>query len=372
MKILEPIKCKNLELKNRLAWTPAVTCLADEDGFVTDALIDRHAKRAKSGVGFIMVEACGVNRDKSPMLLRLCGDDYIEGHKKLTDACHAYGAKLSIQLIHYMKQSPRNNWKRDIADLSKDEIDQIVREYVNSAVCAKKAGYDAIELHVAHGYTLSSFVSLLNKRNDEYGKTTAGRCKIVTDIIARCREELGDDYCIGARISGEEFVMGGNTLKQTTVIAKIFCEAGLNFLSVSGGGKTEDGFWYTGYSGERCMAPASYPLGLHLYLGEGIREVCKDYGVPVIIAGKIPDLKYGEEEVLARGKADIVGVCRPMLADPEWFNKQLEGREGEIVKCSYCNTCMDRDRAFEPVNCIVWEKFCAKKGVDPYVPLYRG
>ncbi len=372
MKILEPVKFKNLELKNRVAWTPAVTCLADMEGFMTDELIDRHVKRAKAGVGFIQLEACGVNKLKSPSLLRLCGDEYVEGHKKLTDACHAYGAKLSIQLIHYVKQSPRNNYKRPIEEFPPEEIQQTIDEFVESAIYAKKAGYDAIELHAAHGYTLSSFISLLNKRTDEYGKTVRGRCKIVTDIIARCRKELGDDYCIGARISGEEFVIGGNTLVQTTEIAKILCEAGLNFLSVSAGGKTEDGFWYTGYSGERCMAPASYPMGLHLYLGEAIREVCKPFGVPVIIAGKIPTLKYGQEEVLDKGKADIVGICRPLLADPEWVSKQAEGKDNEVVKCVYCNTCMDRDREHVPVNCIVWEKVCEKKGIDPYAPVYKG
>lgn len=370
MKILEQVEFKNLKLRNRTAWTPAVTCLADMDGMMTPELIDRHMKRAKGGFALLMVEACGVNKMKSPGLLRLCGEEYVEGHKKLNDACHKYGTKTTIQLIHYMKQSPRNNYKRPIEEMDAEEIKGVIQEHIDSAVFAKKAGYDAIELHVAHGYTLSSFISLLNSRTDEYGRNTKGRCKIVVDIIEGCRKALGDDYCIGLRISGEEFVKGGNTLKQTTEIAKIFCEAGVNFISVSAGGKTEDGPWYTGYSGERCMAPALYPQGLHVYLGKAITKVCREYGVPTIIAGKIDTLEYGEQ-VLEEDGADIIGYCRPGIADPEFINKAAT-KDPSLVKCVYCNTCMDRDRAHVPVNCIVWEKVCEKQGVDPYAPLYKG
>ncbi len=362
MKILEPVSFKNLELKNRLVWLPAVTCLADEEGYVTDELIERHVARAKGGFALIDVEACGVLDRKSPHLLRIHDDKYIPGLKKMVDAVHAEGCKMTVQLIHYVKQSVRTGWKQAVEDLTYEEIEQCKNEFVQGTIRAKKAGFDGVELHVAHGYTLSSFISLLNKRTDEYGRNTAGRCKIVTDIMAEIRRQVGDDYCVGCRISGEEFVKGGNTLKQTTEIAKIFAKSGMDFISVSAGGKTEDGAWYTGYSGNRCMPTAEYPWGLHVYLAEGIKNALREIGsdIPVIVSGKIRDLAHGEE-VLNAGQADLIGVCRPALADPDWIVKQRDGREKEIVKCVYCNGCLERDQRHEPVNCVIADKIAELK-----------
>ena len=175
MKILEPVKFKNLELKNRLEWLPAVSLLADEEGYVTDELIARHVARAKGGFGLIDVEATGVNMRKSPKLLRLADDKFIPRAKEMTDAVHEYGCKMTVQLIHYVKQSVKTGWKFPIEDYpikdgkinddgTEDSIEGIKREFVAAAVRAKEAGFDGIELHAAHGYTLSSFVSLLNKR----------------------------------------------------------------------------------------------------------------------------------------------------------------------------------------------------------------
>ena len=158
MKILEPVKFRNLELKNRLVWLPAVTCLADEVGFVTDALIERHVARAKGGFGLIDVEACGVLDRKSPNLLRICDDKFIPGLKEMTDAVHAEGCKMTVQLIHYVKQSVRTGWKQAVEDLTYEDIDLCKRQFVESTIRAREAGFDGVELHVAHGYTLSSFI----------------------------------------------------------------------------------------------------------------------------------------------------------------------------------------------------------------------
>lgn len=352
--LLSPVEFKNLKLKNRLVWLPMVSWLADEDGFVTPALIERHRRRAEGGVGLIILEATGVLDRKSPKLLRINEDKYMPGLEKLVQSVHDAGAKMSVQLIHYVKQS-RSGWKQKVEGLTYEEIKSIKEDFVRGAIRAKKVGFDAIELHVAHSYTLSSFVSLLNTRTDEYGAGPKGRAKIVTDIIEMCREELGDDYCIGARISGEEFVIGGNTLKQTKPISKLMAQNGLNYLSVSAGGKTEDGYWYRGYSGSRAMPTSNLPYGCHTYLAEGIREELAPLGVPVIASGKINSLEFGKK-ILAEGKADLIGVSRPLLADPDWILKQQEKRKNEITSCLYCNVCLERDQRWEPVECIEAEK----------------
>ena len=367
MKILEPVKFKNLELKNRLEWLPAVSLLADEEGYVTDELIARHVARAKGGFGLIDVEATGVNARKSPKLLRISDDKFIPGLKKMTDAVHEYGCKMTVQLIHYVKQSVKTGWKYPIEDFPiengeigkdgvEDSIAAIKRDFVEAAVRAKEAGFDGIELHAAHGYTLSSFVSLLNKRKDQYGGNEEGRGRIVTEIIEECRKALGPDYCIGVRISGEEFVIGGNTIKHTPKLGQLFAKAGADFISVSAGGKTEDGAWYKGYSGSRCMPPANLPEGCHVYLAEAMKKGLVEIGsnCPVIVSGKIPSLEYGED-LLNKGICDIVGVCRPALADPDWITKQVEGRQKDIQKCVYCNLCLEADQRHEPVICYVAE-----------------
>ncbi len=119
------------------------------------------------------------------------------------------------------------------------------------------------------------------------------------------------------------------------------------------------------------MPTDNYPQGCNLYLAEGIRSVTSRYNVPVIAAGRIMTLAFGEQ-VLQDGKADIIGYCRPMLCDPDWLTKEIEGRQSEIVPCRYCNHCQARDRKFEAVNCIFWEKYCEQNGIAPYKPLYIG
>ncbi len=358
--LLSPVNFRNLSLKNRIVWLPIVSWLAEDDGFVTDAVIERYSRRAEGGVGMVVIEATGVLDRRSPKLIKICDDKYMPGLEKLVQAIHDAGAKVSVQLIHYAKKSKKTGWKQKVEDLSPEDIRQVKKEYVEAAIRAKKVGFDAIELHVAHSYTLASFVSLLNKRQDEYGRDIWGRSKIVLEIMEMIREKVGDDYAVCARISGEEFVKGGNTLKQTRVISRLMAGKGLDYLSVSAGGKDEDGDWYTGYSSTRSMPTANLTDGCHVYLAEALREEMAPYGVPVIASGKINTLKQAEE-ILAGGQADLIGVARPLLADPDWILKLKENKEDELVTCTYCNTCLDRDRRFEPVECIEAEKKIRKE-----------
>ena len=349
--LFSPVNFKNLSLKNRLVWLPIVSWLATEDGFVTDELIERYRRRAEGDIGLLVLEATGVLEMRSPKLVKIHDDKYMPGLEKLVTAVHDAGSKISVQLIHYLKKSRRTGWKQQVEDLTKDDIKRIIKEFREAAIRAKKVGFDAIELHVAHSYTPASFISLLNKRKDEYGGDEKGRARLVLEMIDACREAVGDDYAVCARISGEEFVIGGNTLKQTRVIARLMAERGLNYLSVSAGGKDEDGDWYSGYSGTRAMPTANLPYMCHTYLSKAIREEVKPFGVPVIASGKIHNLENAEK-ILKEGKADLIGVARPLLADPDWAIKLRENRTDEFIECTYCNTCLVRDQRGEVVNCV--------------------
>ena len=185
MKILEPVKFRNLELKNRLVWLPAVTCLADEVGFVTDALIERHVARAKGGFGLIDVEACGVLDRKSPNLLRICDDKFIPGLKEMTDAVHAEGCKMTVQLIHYVKQSVRTGWKQAVEDLTYEDIDLCKRQFVESTIRAREAGFDrSMILSYGQDDRVCAFTSLFAMLDVENAKRTG--CCLLVD-----KEEIG-------------------------------------------------------------------------------------------------------------------------------------------------------------------------------------
>lgn len=358
MTLFEPVKFRNLSLRNRLVWLPMVSWLGTEDGFVTDAVVERYRRRAEGGVAMTVVEATGVLDRKSPHLLRICDDKFIPGLARLADGVHGEGAKISIQLIHYMKSS-RSGYRQKVEDLTLEEIKEIIDQFAAATVRAREAGFDAVELHLAHSYTLASFISLLNTRKDEYGRSISGRMKIVREIMAACRSAVGNDYTIGCRFNAEDFVIGGNTLKQTRIIAKMLGELGIDYVNMSVGGKTEDGPWYTGYSSTRTMPPDYTPECVNIYLYADLRQILESFGVPVIVAGRIPTAEVAEK-LLREGKADLIGLARPLLCDPDWPKKYMENRPRDILKCIYCNECLDRDRRFEPVECTTAEKAAAK------------
>lgn len=354
MLLFTPVEFRNLSLRNRIVWPPMVSWEATEDGFVTDTIIERYRRRAQGGAGLIVVEACGVNASKSPYLLRIYDDKFIPGLKRLTEAVKAEGAKISVQLIHFLRAS-KSGWREKVEDLTLEAIEQLKKDFVAAAVRAKEAGFDAVELHAAHYYTLASFLSRLNKRRDKYGGSFENRFRLLGEVYEQCRSAVGPTFCLGVRINGDEFVLEGNTLKQSRRIARRLAEMGIDYISVSAGGKQEDGPWYTGYSGSRAMPPIYMPEAVNVYLAAAIREEVKEYGVPVITAGRIPTAALAET-ILQAGQADLIGIARPLLADPDWPKKYLEGREKEIFKCAYCNECLERDRNFQPVECSRREK----------------
>ena len=361
MKLFKPIKIGEMKLENRVVMTPLVSRLATEDGFVTDRLKEHYLKIAKGGVGMITVEATAVISRKSPFNLKMCDDKYITGLKNLVKRIHKEtNTKLSIQLVHFLKLS-RSGYRQRVEELTLKEIEQIVEDFEKAALRVKEAGFDALEIHCAHAYTLASFLSLLNKRRDEYGGSLQGRTRIAAEIIQRIKE-VGEHLIIGCRINADEFIVGGNTLEQSRRIVIELAKLGIGYLSVSAGGKYEDApilpdtglpCPYSGYSGHRCMPRAYMPNCVNVYLAEDIRKTLRKagYSIPIITAGKIPTPDVAES-ILQEEKADLIGLARPLLCDPEWPKKAKEGRWNEIVKCTYCCGCIEKDSRFEIVSCV--------------------
>jgi 2,4-dienoyl-CoA reductase-like NADH-dependent reductase (Old Yellow Enzyme family) len=366
MQLLEPFALRDLTLPNRVVLTAMVTRLSGDDGYVNQAIIDRYVRFASGEAGLIVVEATAVHGSKSGPLLRLSDDSFIPGHRELVNRSHDAGSGMvALQIIHFLKIA-RSGWRQTVDMLSLDDIRAVVSGYAAAALRAREAGYDAVELHMAHAYTLSSFLSRLNRRHDAYGgRSLEGRLRLPTEVVLAVRAAVGPDYPIGVRFDGEECVKGGYGLAESRYIALRLAQAGCDWLSISAGGKFEDAvkkegeplYPYTGYSGDRTMPAAQYQDGTNLYLSEGIKQFINAHGVhvPVVTTGKIPTPALAEA-ILQAGQADLVGFARALLADPDWPKKARLGQEDHIVRCVYGNVCKALDENFRTVRCVLWPK----------------
>ncbi len=216
MELFKPYAVNNkLRLTNRIMMPPVVTRLATENGEVTDELLNRYLLYARGGIGIIVTEAISVKLQKSGPLLRLSDDGFIEGLKRLTERIHGEtDTKISPQLIHFLKIS-RGGYRQKVEDLTLEEIRQIPPLFAQSAYRAMQAGFDSVELHFAHAYTMSSFLSRHNKRPDDYGGSLKKRLRLSEEVVVATREAVGEDIVLGVRINGDEFTLGGNSLKQS-------------------------------------------------------------------------------------------------------------------------------------------------------------
>ncbi len=339
-----------------------VSGLSTEDGFVTDELKKRYQREAKGGAGTIVVEAAVIIPSKSPYNLRISDDRFLPGLTELVKAMREVNpeVKIGIQIMQHLKLA-KSGWRQKVEDFKSEDLPQIVKDHVEAARRALSAGFDFIEIHMAHAYVLSSFLSRVNKRKDGYGGTLANRMKLPIEAYQGVRNLVGENFPLGIRINGEDFIVEGNTLSQSAVIARKFAQLGADYISVSAGSRFEDAATppegsppdpMSGYSGHRMSPWFWWPDGTHVYLAEGIRNALREAGfdTPVVTAGKIREPKHAEQ-ILEQNKADIIGLCRALLTDPDWPAKAQEGREKEIVRCVACNWCLEADSRYEQVKC---------------------
>lgn len=363
--LFEPLTIRGMTLPNRLVLPAMVTRLSGEDGFVNDDIRARYTRFSRGGVGLVVLEAMAVHSAKSGPLLRISSDDFVPGLSDLRARCHDAGpGKVVPQIIHFLKIS-RSGWRQSVDMLSLDDIDAIVDAYGSAAARARACGFDGVELHMAHAYTLSSFLSALNHRKDAYGGSLENRLRLPLRVVERVRSEIGHDFPLGVRFVGDETIRNGYTTLDASLIAVRLARAGVDYISLSAGGKFEDArviegeplYPYTGYSGDRCMPGNNYPDGANLYIPKSIRAALREAGLstPVVAAGKIGTLELAEK-VLADGDGDLIGMARALLADPDLPNKWKSGNEDRVVRCVYGNVCKSLDENFRRVDCTLWPK----------------
>jgi 2,4-dienoyl-CoA reductase-like NADH-dependent reductase (Old Yellow Enzyme family) len=365
MKLFERFSVGPMDLTNRIAFPPCVSLRADLKGFVTKDTKEFYLRIAKGGAGMVEVEATHVMRPV-PGLLALCHEAYMPGFRELVELIHNESdAKLVLQLYEHLPGY------FNVEDVPVKLIGYFVDCFCKAAERAMSVGFDGVEVHAAHAYWIASFLSVRNKRVDEYGGNLEGRMKLLLDIIEGIKLRCGDDFPVGVRINGDDCIVGGNTLQQTRKIARKLVEKGIAYLSVSAGGKYQDaadagdsmlrlpyalpGPWHDlrGYSGHRATPPAYMPDGTNVHLASEIRKSLNGTEVPVMTAGKIPTADFAET-ILEGEQADFIGVCRPILCDPEWVHKWKAGKEGDVVRCGYCLGCMEQARLGR-TGCVKWK-----------------
>jgi 2,4-dienoyl-CoA reductase-like NADH-dependent reductase (Old Yellow Enzyme family) len=414
-----PIGRKGRELPNRI-WLPAmVTWRGTEDGFVTPAVREIYLRYAQGGAGAIVLEATGIRDVASGPLLRLSHDRFVPGLRALREEMRAHSDALVLpQIIDFLKIARRkatrdymqtavargelpeatltltdeaferdalslltprrlrdflHGYRQTIEDLDPAEIRRIPGWFADAARRAQDAGFDGVELHFAHAYTMASFLSVTNGRRDAYGGSLENRMRLPLEVIRAVRESTDPGFVVGCRYLGSEDILGGdgviggNTIDDACAIGVELARAGLDFLSISRGGKFEDAkqppvgeaaYPYTGYSGHACIPrDKRSPFGVNVPLAAAIRRAVRAAGLetPVVTSGKI--VRFDQAEgVLRDGHADLVGMARALLADPDLPRKWRAGADDAQRACVFCPFCEEEDQHHRLVTCTLWPR----------------
>ncbi len=347
--LFSPIKIKSLELTNRVVMPPMGTNLGNPDGTVSEANLAYIKRRAKGGAGLIITEISSVHPSGSAIGNELGSydDRFIPGLKKIADTVHAAGAKVALQLHHAGRESlyllqegkavapspiPSLIFRLTPREITREEIQEIIVAFGAAARRGIEAGFDAVEVHGAHGYLLTQFLSsLCNKRKDEYGGSLVNRSRFIIEVLREVRKAVGPDFPVSLRLSVEECIKDGYTFEDIRPTLPDLARAGADVLHASLGTH--------GSPGGITSAPPEYPAGFNVWRATKLREAV---GLPVIAVGRFSDPSLAND-VIARREADLVAFGRQFLADPDFLIKAREGRSEDIRKCIACNQgCIER------------------------------
>lgn len=360
--LFTPKKIADCEITNRLIVPAMVTNYCTEDGMLTERYMKYIEEKAKGGFGLIITEdyaVCPTGKGYA-RIPGLYNDEQITDNKKMVENVHTYGTKIFCQIYHPGRQSsPYVNGgvqpvapsgMRDAAmmcmsrEITVEEIKKLIVDFGQAAKRAKESGFDGIELHAGHGYLIAEFLSpFTNKRTDEYGGCFDNRVRILDEIYATVRKEVGEDYPIIIRFSGIEYVPGGRTEAESLELAIHLEELGVDALHVSNGSYSSD-------PKHQIIASMHTEHALNINISD---EVKKLVHVPVIVTNRINDPKMADM-LIRSGKADFVGMGRGSIADPHLPQKAKEGRFDEIHYCIGClQGCAAPILKGEDVTCLV-------------------
>jgi len=424
-----PLEAGRLKLAER-TWVPAmVPWRATEDGLVTPEVLAWYERFARGQPGALVVEATGIRDIPSGPLLRIGHDRFIPGLAELVRTVRKASegrTRLFIQIIDFLRIRrrpeptryfrefltitdrhrarfpgtdeairetlaglPESEWPsvlepRELERLQQGERERVtdtslphIRDlptilpglFAGAARSAAAAGFDGVELHYAHAYTMASFLSALNHRRDGYGHTREGRVRLPLETYRAVRQAVPPDFVVGCRFLADECITGGSRIEDAAWFSVEFARAGMDYLSLSRGGKFEDAkqprvgwasYPYTGRSGYECMPTVRSdqrgPFGRNRDATRAVREAVRRAGfeTPVVLSGGVSTFEQAEE-LIGGGAADIVASARQSLADPDWYRKLRLGLGDQVRRCVFTNYCEGLDQVHKPVTCKLWD-----------------
>lgn len=355
----EPITIGSMTLKNRIMMAPMETGLADPGGYVSDQLVLFYEERVRNDVAIAVTGSATVSPEGRglPRQLGCYDESFIPGLARLAEAVHRAGGRIAGQIYHAGRQATRaitglepmapspipcpimNDMPRE---MTRGDIEAMVEKFGQGAVRMMKAGFDMVEVHLAHGYLLFGFLSPAgNRRRDEYGGSLENRLRFPLAVVGRIREEVGSRMAVTARISADEFIEGGFSFEEAMETCRALVGEGIQAISVSAGSYA---------SVHSVIQPFFYPRGFLSGHAERLKEIVD---VPVIVAGRI-NTPSTVEEILGKGQADMVALGRALVCDPEFVTKMRQGRTDAIRPCVACNQgCADRVITGASIACLL-------------------
>jgi 2,4-dienoyl-CoA reductase-like NADH-dependent reductase (Old Yellow Enzyme family) len=429
--LFAPVAVGEVQLEQR-TWVPAmVPWRASDEGEVTPDVLDWYGRFARGRPGAIVVEATGIRDVPSGPLLRIGHDRFLPGLRQLVDRVRAESdghTRLFIQIIDFLgiRRRPQrekflrqflritdrhrqllgatddDTLREQLCTMADDQLAEVLeprefealtmgqRERVTDLELphiaelprilpdlfaaagrrALEAGFDGVELHYAHAYTMASFLSATNTRTDGYGGSLENRLRLPLEVYGAVRREVGERFAVGCRFLAQECIESGTGVDEAARIGVALAGAGMDFLSLSRGGKFDDAkqpkvgeaaYPYTGVSGYECMpgyiSDEFGPYGRNIEPTATIRAAVRaaGYRTPVVVAGGIHTFTQAES-LLQQDKADIVGFARQALADPDWFEKVRLGCGAQVRLCEYTNYCEGLDQKHKQVTCNLWDR----------------
>jgi 2,4-dienoyl-CoA reductase-like NADH-dependent reductase (Old Yellow Enzyme family) len=362
----DQLTINHLHLRNRLVLPPLTTNYGSSEGMVTKEILQFYRERSKD-MGLVIVEATAVRGDGRivPGSLGLWEDAHISGMRQLVDTIKQQGAAAAIQVNHagprcvpcggeMQGASPSGMpFRPDVEPLimTIQQIEQLTNDFADAVGRAAEAGFDSVEIHGAHFYLISQFLSpLTNQRKDLYGGNAKGRATIAFEIIEASRERVGHDYPLMFRLNAIEKVEGGQTVDDSVIVSRLLEDAGIDILDVSGIAKSS----WKEHEGRQYLAassalPKDDPSGANVYLAQKIKQAV---GLPVIAVGKLGDAKVASAAI-SESNIDMIAIGRQMICDPDTAGKILSGRGDQIIPCDECLKCFATIGRGVPMACKV-------------------
>ena len=364
--LMSPANIGKVEIRNRIVTAPLWTGFADRDGSATPRMIAYYSEKAKGGAGLVIIEYAYIDRKASQSVINQLGvydDSCMPGLAQLAQAIHDWGATCAVQICHagamkfipvppflgpsdgFHDLSPMGPLPAiPVTGMSKEEISGVIKAFATAAGKVKHAGFDIVEIHGAHGYLLTQFLSPHhNRRTDEYGGSLENRMRFPLEVVLAVRQRVGPDFPVTIRISGTDYEPESPiTIEESLIFAKRLEDAGIDALHVSGG---SDIYMH------KMITTTYQDFGFNVYLAEAVKKR-SGVNIPIIASGGITKPDFAEE-ILSKGKADFIALGRPSLADPHWGRKLKEGRPEDIIPCIRCYDGCSGRKTYRGASCSV-------------------